>query len=192
MTSKNLLLSIYLVIFSFISSHSWAQINAALVWEEFKQLTSQNGFKISAMVNRTEKGLKVSDFTLIDIATETKGAARFEIDLMDIDFLERSDGSVEILPDYDQVITIRAYEGSELLSFDMELLNDKATMMISGDVGAPVLQINSPLIGVQLKEFSLPEKYQGNNLLDASLIFRGLVSNQAFLGAKQDNSKSLV
>mgnify|MGYP007000193219 len=51
MTSKNLLLSIHLVIFSFIYSHSWAQINAALVWEEFKQLTSQNGFKISALVN---------------------------------------------------------------------------------------------------------------------------------------------
>ena len=97
MTSKNLLLSIHLVFFSFIASHSWAQINAALVWEEFKQLTSQNGFKISALVNRTEKGLKVSDFTLIDIATETKGPTRFEIDLMDIDFLERSDGAVEIL-----------------------------------------------------------------------------------------------
>ena len=190
MTSKNLLLSIHLVIFSFISSHSWAQINAALVWEEFKQLTSQNGFKISALVNRTEKGLKVSDFTLIDIARETKGRTLFEIDLMDIDFLERSDGAVEILPDYDQDITIRAYDGSELSSFVMELLNDKATMMIRGDVGAPVLQINSSLIGVQLKEFTLPEKYQGNNLLDASLIFRGLVSNQAFSGAKQDNSKS--
>jgi hypothetical protein len=59
---------------------------------------------------------------------------------MDIDFLERSDGSVEILPDYDQVITIRAYDGSELSSFVMELLNDKATMMIRGDVGAPVLK----------------------------------------------------
>ena len=152
MTSKNLLLSIHLVIFSFIYSHSWAQINAALVWEEFKQLTSQNGFKISALVNRTEKGLKVSDFTLIDIARETKGPTLFEIDLMDIDFLERSDGAVEILPDYDQDITIRAYDGSELSSFVMELLNDKATMMIRGDVGAPVLQINSSLIGVQLKE----------------------------------------
>ena len=180
MTSKNLLLSIHLVIFSFIYSHSWAQINAALVWEEFKQLTSQNGFKISALVTRTEKGLKVSDFTLIDIARETKGPTLFEIDLMDIDFLERSDGAVEILPDYDQDITIRAYDGSELSSFVMELLNDKATMMIRGDVGAPVLQINSSLIGVQLKEFTLPEKYQGNNLLDASLIFLGLVSNQSF------------
>jgi len=76
MISKNLLLSIYLVIFSFISSHSWAQINAALVWEEFKQLTSQNGFKISALVNRTEKGLKVSDFALIDIATEKRKELR--------------------------------------------------------------------------------------------------------------------
>ena len=66
------------------------------------------------MVNRTEKGLKVSDFTLIDIARETKGPTLFEIDLMVIDFLERSDGAVEILPDYDQDITIRAYDGSEL------------------------------------------------------------------------------
>jgi hypothetical protein len=190
MTPKKLLLCICLVIFSSVSSYSWAQINAALVWEEFKQITSQNGFKISALVNRTEKGMKVSEFTLNKITTETGGAEKFEIDLMDIDFLERSDGSVEILPDYDQEIVIRVYEGSEFASFILELLNDKATMIISGDVGAPVLQINSSLIGVQLKEFILPEKYHGDNLFDAGLIFHGLVSNQAFSGAKQENSKS--
>ena len=118
-------------------------MNAAIVWDEIKQIASANGYKISALISQSEKGINITDFSLINKATETSEVATVEIDLVDIGILERSDGSVEIRPDYDQEITIKLYEGREVSSFVLKPLSDNTTMIISGEVGAPDFQINS-------------------------------------------------
>ena len=88
-----------------------------------------------------------------------------ETDFLDIQILERSDGSVEIRPDYGQEITIKLYEGGEVSSFVLKPLSDNTTMVISGEVGAPAFQINSSLFRLQLMEYDLPSMYQGNEFL---------------------------
>ncbi len=190
MIPKKLLTIIVLVIFSAGSSHAWAQMNATIVWDEIKQIASENGYKISALISQSEKGINVTDFTLINKANETTEVATVEIDLLDIQILERSDGSVEIRPDYDQEITIKLYEGREVSSFVLKPLSDNTTMIISGEVGAPDFKINSSTLGLQLKEYDLPPRYQGNEFFEASIILNGLVANQAFAGKIQDSPKS--
>ena len=190
MISKKLLTIIVLVLFSASSSKSWAQMNAAIVWDEIKQIASANGYKISALISQSEKGINITDFSLINKATETSEVATVEIDLLDIGILERSDGSVEIRPDYDQEITIKLYEGREVSSFVLKPLSDNTTMVISGEVGAPDFQINSSLFGLQLKEYHLPSRYQGKEFFEASIILNEIVSNQAFAGKVQDSPKS--
>ena len=190
MISKNLLLSICLVIFSFTSSHSWAQMNATIIWDEIKHIASENGFRISALISQSEEGIYITDFALIKKATDTNEVANVEIDLLDIQLLERDDGSVEIRPDYDQEIKIKVYEGREVLSFVLKPLSDNTNMIISGEVGAPHFQINSSLFGMQLKEYDLPSRYQGNEFFEASIILNKMVSNQAFAGKMQDSPKS--
>ena len=190
MIPKKLLTIIAFLIFSASSSQSWAQMNATIVWDEIKNIVSKNGFKISALINQSEKGINITDFSLIKKATDTNEFANVEVDLLDIQFLDRSDGSVEIRPDYDQEITIKVYEGREVSSFVLKPLSDNTNMIISGEVGAPNVQINSSLIGMQLKEYDLPPRYQGNEFFEASIIFNGMASNQAFAGTKQDSPKS--
>ena len=190
MISKNLLLSICLVIFSFTSSHSWAQMNATIIWDEIKHIASENGFRISALMSQSEEGIYITDFALIKKATDTNEVANVEIDLLDIQLLERDDGSVEIRPDYDQEIKIKVYEGREVLSFVLKPLSDNTNMIISGEVGAPHFQITSTLFGMQLKEYDLPPRYQGNESFEASIILNEMVSNQVFAGKMQDSPKS--
>ena len=122
MISKNLLPSICLVIFSFTPSHSWAQMNATIIWDEIKHIASENGFRISALISQSEEGIYITDFALIKKATDTNEVANVEIDLLDIQLLERDYGSVEIRPDYDQEIKIKVYEGREVLSFVLKPL----------------------------------------------------------------------
>ena len=156
MIPKKLLTIIVLVLFSASSSVSWAQMNATIVWDEIKHIASENGYKISALINQSENGINITDFSLINKATETSEVATVEIDLLDIQILERSDGSVEIRPDYAQEIMIKLYEEGEISSFVLKPLSDNTTMVISGEVGAPVFQINSSLFGLQLIEYDLP------------------------------------
>ena len=165
MIPRKLITSIVFVIFSASFSQSWAQMNASIVWDEIKHIASENGYKISALINQSENGINISDFSLINKATETSEVATFEIDLLDIQILERSDGSVEIRPDYDQEITIKMYEGREFSSFVLKPLSDNTTMIISGEVGAPDFQINSSLFGLKLKEYELPSRYKEMNFL---------------------------
>ena len=190
MISKKLITSIVFVIFSASSSYSWAQMNASIVWDEIKHIASENGYKISAIISQSEKGINITDFALINKANATSEVANVEIDLLDIQILERSDGSVEIRPDYDQEITIKLYEGREFSSFVLKPLNDNTTMIISGEVGAPDFQINSSLFGMTLKDYELPSRYQGNEFFEASIILNAMVLNQAFAGKIQDSSKS--
>ena len=51
-------------------------------------------------------------FSLINKASENNEFERLEIELVDIALLERSDGSVEIRPDYDQEI-----KGKEIIVY---------------------------------------------------------------------------
>ena len=190
MIPKKLLTIIVLVLFSASSSVSWAQMNATIVWDEIKHIASENGYKISALINQSENGINITDFSLINKATETSEVATVEIDLLDIQILERSDGSVEIRPDYGQEITIKLYEGGEVSSFVLKPLSDNTTMVISGEVGAPAFQMNSSLFGLQLMEYDLPSMYQGNEFFEASIILNEMVSNQAFAGKIQDSPKS--
>ena len=190
MIPKKLITSIVFVIFSASSSYSWAEMNASIVWDEIKHIASENGYKISAIISQSEKGINITDFALINKATATREVANVEIDLLDIQILERSDGSVEIRPDYDQEITIKLYEGREFSSFVLQPLSDNTTMIISGEVGAPDFQINSSLFGMKLKEYELPSRYQGNEFFEASIILNAMVLNQAFAGKIQDSPKS--
>ena len=90
MILKKLLTIIALVLFSASSSVSWAQMNATIVWDEIKHIASENGYKISALINQSENGINITDFSLIYKATETSEVATIEIDLLDIQILERS------------------------------------------------------------------------------------------------------
>jgi len=63
MVPKKILFIIVLVIFSISSHYSWAQINATTVWDEFKEIASQRGFKISALVTQSEKGINIKDLS---------------------------------------------------------------------------------------------------------------------------------
>ncbi len=190
MVPKKILFIIVLVIFSISSHYSWAQINATTVWDEFKEIASQRGFKISALVNQSEKGINIKDLSLINRATDTNRVANVEIDLFDIQLLERGDGTVEIRPDYDQEMTIKVYEGREVLSFALQPLSDNTNIIVGGKVGAPDIQINSSLFGLKLKEYGFPSRYLGNEFFEASIILNGMALNQAFAGKGQDSPKS--
>ncbi len=165
MISKKLFTGIVFVICTFAYSQTYAQMTATIVWDEIKQIASENGFKISAIINQSAEGIDIEEFSLINKASENNEFERLEIELVDIALLERSDGSVEIRPDYDQEITIKVYEGNGVSSFVINPLSDNTNMIISGKVGAPDFQISSSLLG-------------------------RLNSTQAFAGTKQNNPKS--
>jgi len=190
MISKKLFTGIVFVICTFAYSQTYAQMTATIVWDEIKQIASENGFKISAIINQSAEGIDIEEFSLINKASENNEFERLEIELVDIALLERSDGSVEIRPDYDQEITIKVYEGNGVSSFVINPLSDNTNMIISGKVGAPDLQISSSLLGVELNEYELSSGYQGNELFEARITLDGLNSTQAFAGTKQNNPKS--
>ena len=107
MVSKKLFTGIVFGICTFAYSQTYAQMTATIVWDEIKQIASENGFKISAIINQSAEGINIEEFSLINKASENNEFERLEIELVDIALLERSDGSVEIRPDYDQEITIK-------------------------------------------------------------------------------------
>ena len=190
MIFNKLFTGIVFVICTFAYSQTYAQMTATIVWDEIKQIASENGFKISAIVNQSAEGIDIQEFSLINKASENNEFERLEIELVDIALLERSDGSVEIRPDYDQEITIKVYEGNGVSSFVINPLSDNTNMIISGKVGAPDFQISSSLLGVELNEYELSSGYQGNELFEARITLDGLNSTQAFAGTKQNNPKS--
>ena len=132
MISKKLFTGIVFVICTFAYSQTYAQMTATIVWDEIKQIASENGFKISAIINQSAEGIDIEEFSLINKASENNEFERLEIELVDIALLERSDGSVEIRPDYDQEITIKVYEGNGVSSFVINPLSDNTNMIISG------------------------------------------------------------
>ena len=190
MVSKKLFTGIVFVICTFAYSQTYAQMTATIVWDEIKQIASENGFKISAIISQSAEGINIEEFSLINKASENNEFERLEIELVDIALLERSDGSVEIRPDYDQEITIKVYEGNGVSSFVIKPISDNTNMIISGKVGAPDFQISSSLLGLELNEYELSSDYQGNELFEARITLDGLNSTQAFAGTKQNNPKS--
>ena len=61
--------------FQLVPQISWAQMNATIVWDEIKHIASENGYKISALINQSENGINITDFSLINKATETSEVA---------------------------------------------------------------------------------------------------------------------
>ena len=190
MVFKKLFTGIVFVICTFAYSQTYAKMTATIVWDEIKQIASENGFKISATINQSAEGINIEEFSLINKASENNEFERLEIELVDIALLERSDGSVEIRPDYDQEITIKVYERNGVSSFVIKPISDSTNMIISGKVGAPDFQISSSLLGLELNEYELSSEYQGNELFEARITLDGLNSTQAFAGTKQNNPKS--
>ena len=177
MISKKLFTGIVFVICTFAYSQTYAQMTATIVWDEIKQIASENGFKISAIINQSAEGIDIEEFSLINKASENNEFERLEIELVDIALLERSDVGGN-WPDYDQEITIKVYEGNGVSSFVINPLSDNTNMIISGKVGAPDLQISSSLLGVELNEYELSSGYQGNELFEARITLDGLNSTQ--------------
>ena len=92
MISKKLFTGIVFVICTFAYSQTYAQMTATIVWDEIKQIASENGFKISAIINQSAEGIDIEEFSLINKASENNEFERLEIELVDIALLERSDG----------------------------------------------------------------------------------------------------
>ena len=65
MIPNNLLTIIVFVICSSVYTQSFAQITATIVWDEIKKIAFENGFKVSAFVNETEKRLRLENFCLL-------------------------------------------------------------------------------------------------------------------------------
>ena len=63
MVSKKLFTGIVFVICTFAYSQTYAQMTATIVWDEIKQIVSENGFKISAIINQSAEGINI--FALI-------------------------------------------------------------------------------------------------------------------------------
>ena len=70
MISKKLFTGIVFVIFTFAYSQTYAQMTATIVWDEIKQIASENGFKISAIINQSAEGIDIEEFSLWDYLTE--------------------------------------------------------------------------------------------------------------------------
>ena len=64
-------------------------MTATIVWDEIKQIASENGFKISAIINQSAEGIDIEEFSLINKASENNEFERLEIELVDIAPLER-------------------------------------------------------------------------------------------------------
>ena len=65
MIFNKLFTGIVFVIFTFAYSQTYAQMTATIVWDEIKQIASENGFKISAVINQSAEGINIEEFSLI-------------------------------------------------------------------------------------------------------------------------------
>ena len=72
MIFNKLFTGIVFVICTFAYSQTYAQMTATIVWDEIKQIASENGFKISAVINQSAEGFNIEEFSLIKKASENK------------------------------------------------------------------------------------------------------------------------